>query len=239
MPKYTEKDIENAISDVLDGSAVNRAARIHGIPTQTLRDRICSARPRRLAHENQQRFSSIQEKELVSWVLRQEALGYSPTHAQLRGIATAVLKKQGDLQPLGKRWTTHFIKRHDCIKTKLGRRTDWQRINAACPANINRLFDLYETVNWIAACNTYNGDEGGIMAGMGINGLVIGSSMVNEKQAPVKTDHQRSWTSFIECISATGKVLDPLVIFKAQTIQDQWFHDEILKRPPFLGNDEL
>ncbi len=81
MARYTEEDIQNAISDVLDGGAISKAARNHGIPTQTLRGRLRDARPRRQAHEGQQRFSSIQERELVTWVLRQEALGYSPTHA--------------------------------------------------------------------------------------------------------------------------------------------------------------
>ncbi len=53
------------------------------------------------------------------------------------------------------------------------------------------------------------------MAGVDINGLVIGSYAVKNGQAPIKTDYQQSWTSFIKYISATGKVLDPLVIFKA------------------------
>ena len=62
------------------------------------------------------------------------------------------------------------------MKTKLGRRTDWERINAATPVNIRKLFKLYDTVSWIPPRRRYNADEGGIMEGQGINGLVIGSS---------------------------------------------------------------
>ena len=70
------------------------------------------------------------------------------------------------------------------------------------------------------------------MEGQGVNGLVIGSSQVRPGQVPVKTDSSRSWTSIIECISATGVALNPLVIFKAKSIQDQWFKDQFLKKHP-------
>ena len=96
-----------------------------------------------------QQLSLEQEEHLAHWILGQEALNYAPTHAQVRVIATSVLKQAGDFQPLGKKWTIHFLNRHPKLKTKLGRRTDWERVNAATPENITCLFDLYETVSWI------------------------------------------------------------------------------------------
>ena len=41
----------------------------------------------------------------------------------------------------------------------------------------------------------------------------------------MKGNQSRAWTTFIECISAVGRVVPPLIIFKAQTIQAQWFED--------------
>jgi hypothetical protein len=38
-----------------------------------------------------------------------------------------------------------------------------------------------------------------------------------------KNFNSRAWTSFLECISATGKSLIPLIIFKGLSIQQQWF----------------
>ena len=40
----------------------------------------------------------------------------------------------------------YFLNRHPKLKTKLGRRTDWEWINMATPENIMYLFDLYVTV---------------------------------------------------------------------------------------------
>ena len=128
----------------------------------------------------------------MKWILQQEALGYAPTHAQVQAIAIAVLKRQGDYKNLGKKWTKHFVQRHPEIKAKLGRRTSWERINEATPENIRYLFNLYETVSWIPPQRRYNADEGGIMEGQGVNGLVIGSSQENPNSVPVKTTNART-----------------------------------------------
>ncbi|KAG6994317.1 Linalool dehydratase/isomerase [Fusarium oxysporum f. sp. conglutinans] len=184
----------------------------------------------KVARQEQLRLTTDQEDDLERWILRQKKLGHAPTHAQVRTIVRSVLARHGDHAPLGRKWTTRFVERHPALKTKLGRRTDWERVNAATPANIKRLFDVYETVDWIPPERRYNADEGGIMEGQGVNGLVIGSSQESPNAVPVKTATVRTWTSIIECISAVGVVLHPLVISKAKSIQEQWFRRECLEK---------
>jgi hypothetical protein len=232
MATYTEGDVQNALTDLGNGVALATAATRHGVPRNTLRGRHNGAQSHRQAHCDEQRLSAVQEEHLELWILRQEALGYAPTHAQVRAIASGVLKREDDHKPLGKKWSSHFVKRHPATKAKLGRRTDWERINAATPDNIRHLFELYETVTWIPPRRRYNADEGGIMEGQGINGLVIGSSQENPNAVPVKTINARTWTSIVECISALGVTLDPLVIFKAKSIQEQWFKRDFLAKHP-------
>jgi 4-hydroxybenzoate polyprenyltransferase len=232
MARYTEEDVQNALADLESGVPLATAATRHGVPRTTLRRRFNGAQPHRHAHEGAQRLTPVQEEHLVKWILQQEALGYAPTHAQVRAIAIAVLKRQGDHKNLGKKWTNHFVRRNPVIKSKLGRRTSWERVNEATPENIKHLFNLYETVSWIPPRRRYNADEGGIMEGQGINGLVIGSSQENPNAVPVKTINARTWTSILECISALGVALDPLIIFKAKSIQEQWFKQEFLAQNP-------
>ena len=57
-------------------------------------------------------------------------------------------------------------------------------------------------------------DEAGIMEGQGLNGLVVGSAQKRFIQK--KQPGSRAWTSFIKCISATGRALFLLVIFKGK-----------------------
>lgn len=59
------------------------------------------------------------------------------------------------------------------------------------------------------------------MEGQGTNGFVLGSEV--RRAVTKKQPGSRVWTSFIECVSATGVYLPPLVIFKGESIQQQWF----------------
>jgi 4-hydroxybenzoate polyprenyltransferase len=64
-------------------------------------------------------------------------------------------------------------------------------------------------------------DEAGIIEGQGENGLVVGSAekrFIQKKQPGSKT-----WTSFIECISPSGRAIFPIVMFKGKSVQQQWF----------------
>jgi hypothetical protein len=103
--------MQNALADVRNGVAKGTAAMRHGIPRTTLRNRVSRSQHHKTAHSNMQRLSPEQEKHLANWVLRQEVLNYAPTYAQVRVIATNVLKQAGDDKPLGKKWTTHFLNR--------------------------------------------------------------------------------------------------------------------------------
>jgi len=71
----------------------------------------------------------------------------------------------------------------------------------------------------------WNMDETGIMEGLGTNGLVLGSS--EKKMTLKKHPRSRSWTTIVECILATGIALTPLVIFKGESLQHQWFNHEM------------
>ena len=68
-------------------------------------------------------------------------------------------------------------------------------------------------------------DEAGIIEGQGENGLVVGS--VDRRFIQKKQPGSRAWTLFLECISATGKALTPLVIYKGKTVQQQWFPQDL------------
>ncbi|KAJ0128525.1 Uncharacterized protein HZ326_28379 [Fusarium oxysporum f. sp. albedinis] len=63
------------------------------------------------------------------------------------------------------------------------------------------------------------------MAGFGLDSLVIGSSDPRRKTF-LKGSQSRTWTSFIEAVTADGRLLKPGIIFKDKELQKQWFIDE-------------
>ena len=76
---------------------------MHGVPRNTVRRRLSGAQSCRYAHEDKQRLSTVQEECLKHWILQQKALGYALTYAQLRVIASGILKQNGDDKSLEKK----------------------------------------------------------------------------------------------------------------------------------------
>ncbi|EWZ28117.1 hypothetical protein FOZG_18184 [Fusarium oxysporum Fo47] len=224
---YTEDDVAEAILDITDrGLSQTGAAQKRGVPRSTLSGRLSGQASRNERIQAHQRISKSQEETLLRWVLRQESLGYALSHSQLRACVEAILKQQGDNKPLGKHWTTRFVKRHLQLSTKLGKRQEAARFDGFTPKAVNWYFDIREDeYGWIKPENTVNVDEGGIMVGFGLDSLVIGSSDP-KKKAMLKGVQSRTWTSFIEAVTATGRSLKPGIIFKGKELQKQWFLNE-------------
>ncbi|KAG6980029.1 hypothetical protein FocnCong_v009877 [Fusarium oxysporum f. sp. conglutinans] len=208
MPRvsYTEDEVAEAMLDVTDnGLSQNKSAQKREIPRSTLGDRLRGLPSRSEVTQPAQLLSKPEESRLVAWILRQEALGYAPSHSQVRATVNALLRQQGREKPVGVHWLARFMKRHPSIKTKIGRRQEASRFNCFTPTAVNWYFDIREReYGWIKPENTVNVDEGGIMAGF--------------------VPH---WTSFIEAVTATGRLLKPGIIFKGKELQQQWFIDEL------------
>ena len=60
---------------------------------------------------------------------------------------------------------------------------------------------------------------------LGLDSLIVGSSNPKQK-ALLKGAQSRSWTSFIEAITADGRSLTPGIIFKGKELQQQQFLEE-------------
>ncbi|OAQ57469.2 transposase [Pochonia chlamydosporia 170] len=204
MPNYTEDDIQNALSAVRSGLSVRKAAAQSGIPRTTIQDRMSGSHTRIDAYEPRQRLSQKDESALVTWIVAQSSLNVPITHRQLYLFVSYILAKGGDHRPLGKNWVKGFIRRHPEISF-------FSRVQL--PA-----------VQGIPARNQYNMDETGVHEGQGTNSLIIGSAEI--RVIIRKQPGSRSWTTIIECISADGRTLSPLVIFKGASVQQQWFPDK-------------
>lgn len=130
MPKCTESDLTAALESVRSGRSVNAASRLWGVPRSTLRHRISGFPSKAKYAASSQRLSPLQEKHLTDWVLAQRALGFPPTHAQVREFASRVLGSSGDHRPLGKNWTEGFVQRNPALKPSKGPRIEQEPLGA-------------------------------------------------------------------------------------------------------------
>lgn len=227
MPSYSEKDLLEAIKDVESGISQRKAAQRWGVPKTTLHDRLNGTLNKYDAQEHTQRLSRQQETHLVQWILTQEALGLAPTHQQVREFAGRVIKAGGDNIPLGKAWMEGFLRRNPEVRTVRGKPLDSCRLHGASTKIIKDFFRFFllPLILEISPDLRFNMDETGLLEGRGSNGLVLGSA--EHKAVMKKQPGSRCWTTIAECISATGRALTPLVIFKGLSVQNQWFPSEV------------
>jgi hypothetical protein len=166
---YTEEDMIDAIQDITEnGMSQYRAAQKYGIPQQTISSRITGQTALANQIQPKQHLSKNQEAHLASWILRQEDLGYAPSHSQIRACVLALLKRQGCESKLGRNWISRFIQRRPELRNKIGRRQEANRFDSFTPKAVHWFFDIREKeYGWIKPENTVNVDEGGIMTGFG------------------------------------------------------------------------
>jgi hypothetical protein len=175
MPKsrlqweYTEDDMAEAILDITDhGFSPPQAAQRRGVPRTTLIDRLNGRGAAEDQIQPRRRLSKSQEDRLAFWILRQESLGYAPSHSQIRACVMGLLRQQGEHPDLGRNWVIKFINRRADLKTKMGRRQEAKRFDSFTPRAVHWYFDIRDgQYGWIKPENTVNVDEGGIMTGFG------------------------------------------------------------------------
>ncbi|KAG6997196.1 hypothetical protein FocnCong_v015290 [Fusarium oxysporum f. sp. conglutinans] len=213
-----------AILDVTDnGFSPPQAAQRRGVPRSTLIDRLDGRGAVKEQVHPYRRLSKNQEDRLAFWILRQESLGYAPSHNQVRACVIGLLRQQGEHSELGRNWVTRCINRRTDLKTKMGRRQEANRFDSFTPKAVHWYFDIRECqYGWIKPENTVNVDEGGL------DSLIVGSADPKRK-AYLKGPQTRNWTSFIEAVTADGRALIPGIIFKGKELQKQWFLEEFKK----------
>jgi DDE superfamily endonuclease/Tc5 transposase DNA-binding domain len=205
-------------------TSIRATAAAFKVSRSTLQRRIDGTSTPRTAHESQQLLSKTQEDLVVQWVLDCERVGYSITHAQLGQFARLLASSTGGPPSIGHNWTHRFIQRHPNLRTKIGKKIDHLRFDNTAPALLQDWFNRLQIVlreNKIKPENIYNVDETGIALGVCHSSTIIGSTQTSVSL--LKRAENREWVTIIETISATGRKLRPVVIFKGKLVQTSWF----------------
>ena len=216
-----ENAIQSAIQDLNSGIFFSQraAAVAYSIPQSTLTTRLRGSKSKRLAHEKQQRMTSLQEEFLADWIIEEDTRGYPPSHARAREMASRVLRANGDTDSLGKKWISGFKQRNPRIASIVGKKMEACRIDNATPEQLHAFFNHLDCTRKrlnVRDENMWNMDETGIALGICANTLVLASS--EKSHTYVKAPQDREWVSIIETISATDRKLRYLVIFKGGSL---------------------
>jgi hypothetical protein len=198
----------------------------HKVPRTTLWNRAHGQPSIEAKAAGQQYLSPAEEIALTNYVIRMSA-GYPVRVKHITSLAFIIARQRSPTsrpeKPPGKNWHKAFEKRHPELKSRKVKAVDWKRHD-------NNIYD--KVVDWfqvigrelqdpeIDPWNVYNMDETGIMLCMlnSVKVLVGKNDARNYRGAGVR----RSMVTAIECISADGWSLDPMIIWPAKTHRSHW-----------------
>lgn len=182
----------------------------------------------------QQLLTPREEQAIVDFVLRADRNGFPARVKDLHHYATVFLRGRAPRRKRGKAskapsqvpakdWPQAFCKRHPELKIARLRTLDWRRHEKNIYDKVVNWFDLMRSELQKADVlqeNVYNMDETGVLLS------VLGSSkyLVNAEMPKTHrgSETKRTLITAVECISADGRSLPPLIIFPGVDLRSNW-----------------
>ena len=197
------------------------------IPLSTLHHRQQGRRPMKAKAQSQQYLTPEEEKAVVKFVLLMSNLGKPVRIKFIPSLALSIARQRSTsnkpAKPPGKNWARAFEKRHPELKARKVRAIDWKRHESNIHDKIIHWFEVVGKLLQDPAIlpeNVYNMDETRVMLSMlGSVKVLVGKNDPRDyRGAGVK----RTMVTAIECISADGRLLLPLIIWPASTHWSNW-----------------
>jgi hypothetical protein len=177
--------------------------------------------------QGQQYLTVEEEKALVAFLLLMSSFGQPVRIKYIPALAFSIARRRSAAsrpnKPPGKNWAQAFGKRNPELKAKRVRSIDWKRHEIHIYDKVTEWFEVIGKVLQdpvILPENVYNMDETGVMLSMlgSVKVLVGKDDLRGHRGAGVK----RTLVTAIECISADGRSLLPLIIWPASTHRSNW-----------------
>ena len=220
------QDVQDALQDFTTKKyrSIRQSTSAHGIGKSTVAHRLHGRIPRAQSHSSLMRVTPAQEEVLVKWLedLQRQVLPLN--HDTLGELVVQLIHENDDFKPLGQHWTTRFLQRHPSLQTSYGRPMDIQRLLSLDPNIITTYFNKVAELRHqygIELDDMWNMDEKGFQMGQCGGEQII----VNKSIGPpvIPSTGTSKWVTIVECISAAGQVLKPMVIHIGKEPEDHWF----------------
>ena len=192
------------------------------VPRSTLNHRDRGRELKETKAQRQQYLTPEEEKAVVNFLLLMSNLGQPVRIKFLPSLAFSIARRRATtdqlIKPPGKNWPRAFEKRHSEVKARRVKAIDWKRHEKMVYNKIRDWFDIIRKMLEDPAIrpeNVYNMDETGVMLSMlgSVKVLVSKDDLRDYRGAGVK----RTTVTAVECISADGRSLLPLIIWPAST----------------------
>ena len=201
---------------------IDRAAKLYGVPAQTLRDRVKGhVNPVSYAFGGETTFSKAEEETLVEHVETVAHLGYGLSNIQLQHLAGEMafdMGKKKKNKPMSNNWLYGFLSRWEGRLASVNpRKLDSNRAKSSTPEIVDQYFknleevlekyDLKDKPHLI-----YNIDETGLQPEHRPPNVVANPNFKTQ----AVTSPRSTTTTLISCVNALGNTLPPYFVFKGK-----------------------
>jgi len=221
---YTNSQLQNALRDMSNGTLTQRQAAVYyGIPRSTLRSKI---KGRHSKSAGGQTVLSTEEEEMfVNYCLKMSQFGFPVDTFDLRLIVKMYLERQGRKVVKfrnnfpGFDWSLSFMKRHRELTVRFASNIKRKRAGVG-DKTINEYFDhLSSELEGVPPGNIWNYDETNLTDDPGKKRVITKRGIKYPERVINST---KTATSLMFCGSASGEVLPPYVVYKAEAIWSTW-----------------
>jgi len=227
---FNTQKMEEAVAKVRDGAmSVRRACALYGVPRSSLHNRVKGRHQLKAGH--QPVFSEAEERSLVRHIQVVSEWGYPFSTLDMRFVAKNVLDAAGRHVKCFKKnmpsaeWARSFLARHS---RELTMRTcqNIKKVRAGVtPDEVSKYFDNLsqslknEDGSDIPPENIFNFDETNLTDDPGVQRCVFKRGVKYPERI---RDSTKASISLMFCGSATGEVLPPYVVYKADHLWNRW-----------------
>ena len=236
MKIWTEADVETALSVIAAGNSIRSTALKYGMSECYLRKRIKMKKEgRQLVGSGRKPTLGVeQEKQLAKCIGSLCETGFSPSRFEIKDMVRDFVRSHKLSTPFkndrpGKDWLRGFMKRNNLSLKKANMISAARKSATANPFIINDFYDVIERIikeKNLQPNQIWNCDESGFPTDPQ-KCRVVG---VKGKEAlKVTFGAGRENITTLAVCSASGKALDPLIVFAGKNLQSTWRGENPLK----------
>lgn len=218
---WSLKSMEEAVRCVNEGKGLREAARMHGVPVETLRRRVIGCVSLDCRPGPPTMFTREEEDNICEYLIAMADMGYGLTREMVMRMAFLLAEKMhkrhsfhGD--KAGRYWFEGFMKRHPNLTIRAPQPLSYSRAFCSNMDVISDFFGklcaLYGKLDILSKpMQMYNADETGISV-VHKPGKVI--AQLGRRNVCSITSAERGKThTILSCVSATGFALPPMMIY--------------------------
>jgi hypothetical protein len=224
--KWSEENMLSAVKALkVDGMPLATATKTFAVPRNSLRRRVLSKveLPKFGQHTT---FSKAEEKELVTYLVKLDNIGYGLTYKELRSLVYYYAFTNGrkhtfnnNLQMAGKDWVRGFMSHHRNLSLRLSEALSFSRARGMSQEKVKKFFDhlsnLLDNHNlWDKPANIFICYETSLQ-------LIYKPKKVISQHGKMdvvsQTNCEKGETvSIMACVPASGHYIPPFVMMKGQ-----------------------